>query len=130
MRLTLAIAALLLLPGAVASGQQVAPPAAEQVDLSAVRIVIAEAEANLGALDLLIVAQEVQLDALYAQRDAAAGAGDRDRADQFGSLIDRMNLTLTRLEAERDGIASLITTLQDQVAALNPVAAAPADFEE
>ena len=128
MRLTLAIAALLLLPGAVASGQQPASQVADRVDLSAVRAVIAEAETNLGALDRLITTQEDQLDALYEQRDAAAEADAHDRVEQFGSIIDQMNLTLTNLEAERESMAGLITTLHGQIAALE--AAQPDEIEE
>lgn len=132
MRLTLALSVLLLLPGALASGQQPEPLSAQPLDLAAIRGVIAEAETNLGALDRLIAGQEDQLDALYAQRDAAAEAGARAQVDQFGAVIDQLNLTLTQLEAERDNMSGLIATLEGQVAVLEGAVQAdiPADVKE
>lgn len=118
MRVILALSVLLFLPGALASGQQPKPPFAQPLDLAAIRDVIAEAETNLGVLDRLIAAQEDQLDALYAQREAASEAGTRAQVDQFGAVIDQLNLTLTRLEVERDSMSVLIVMLQSQVAAL------------
>ena len=93
------------------------PP--EAIDLDLVRAVVAAATGHVDALDALIAAQEEKLDALYIQRDAAAAADDDDRADQLDAVIDRLNLTLTQLEVERDGIAGTIATLTDQIAALS-----------
>ncbi|WP_333713908.1 hypothetical protein [Yoonia sp.] len=98
---------------AVAEGQQAA-----EVDLASVVAVVSAAEGHLTGLEALIAAQEAKLDAIYAQRDAASEAGDRDRAAQFGVVIDQLNLTLNALEAERDTIATTVAVLKDQIAVL------------
>ena len=97
---------------------QTDPVPPEAIDLDQVRAVVAAATGHVAALDALIAAQEEKLDALYGQRDVAAAGDDDGRADQRDALIDRLNLTLTQLEAERVGIAGTIATLTDQIAVL------------
>lgn len=99
---------------AMAEGQKAA-----DVDLAPVLAVVSAAEGHLEVLEAVIIAQEAKLDAIYVQRDAATDVGDRDRAAQFGAVIDQLNLTLTALEAERDTIATTVAVLKDKIAVLS-----------
>lgn len=116
MRLALVFGLVLACTGSLAVGEE---PAGGGVDLASVTAVVATAEGHLADIDALITAQEARLDALYTQRDAATEAGDRDRAAQLGMVIDRFNLILTNLEAERDSIATMVAGLHEQIAALD-----------
>lgn len=91
---------------------------AAEVDLVSVAAVVSAAEGHLTGLEALIGAQEAKLDAIYAHRDAALEAGDRDRAAQIGVVIDQLNLILNALEAERDTIVTTVAVLKDQIAVL------------
>lgn len=84
-------------------------------DLSQIETVVASAEAHVSALDELIKAQEAKLDALYTQRDAAFDAGQNTQAEQLDGVIDRLNLTLTELETERDGMTATLNLLREQL---------------
>ena len=95
-----------------------AEPETTTYDLSQIATVVASAEAHVATLDQLIEAQEAKLDALYAQRDAAFDAGQNTQAEQLDVVIDRLNLTLTELETERDGMIATLALLREQLASL------------
>ena len=118
MRVALAIGAVVVFAGSFAAGEQHDAQPQTGIDLSAVDAVVTSAETQVATLDQLIAEQEVKLDALYVQKDAAVQSEQDDRAAHFNSIIDQMNLTLTNLEAERDSIAASITTLRSQIAIL------------
>lgn len=88
------------------------------IDLASVVAVVSAAEGHLTGLEALIAAQEVKLDEIYAQRDAATEANDRDMAARLGVVIDQLNLALDTLEAERDAILSTVAVLKDQISVL------------
>lgn len=113
---TLGVAAFAQAAGAqTQSAPQAMPAPPPPPDLDQVAAVVSGAQHQLAALDGLIAAQEQKLDALYTQRDAAEEADDRDRARRLDPLIDSLNLSLTQLEAERDGMAATIATLSAQI---------------
>lgn len=118
MRLSLTLCAVLLFVGSLAAGEQHEPQVDTQIDLSAVEAVVASAQSHVANLGLLIAAQDEKLNALYDQREAARHSNQGERVEHLNTVIDQMNLTLTNLEAERDGIAATIATLQDQIAVL------------
>ncbi|MCF2872047.1 DUF1664 domain-containing protein [Octadecabacter sp. G9-8] len=103
---------LALLGAVVTAHAQDTPPPDPELALTQIEDVLAAAERHLGALDQLITEQDEKLDTFYDQRDAAEQAGEADKAAQLGGIIDRMNLTLTNLEGERDRIAQSIVTLR------------------
>jgi multidrug resistance efflux pump len=86
-----------------------------EMNLAQIEAVVASASNHLQALEALVATQEASLDDLYAQQELAQAAGEDDRVRQLTDLIDRLNLTLTNLEAERDSIAVSIATLQSQI---------------
>jgi hypothetical protein len=114
LRVALVIGVVVLFTGSFAVGEQ----HDAGIDLSVVEAAVTSAEAQIATLDQLIAEQELKLDALYVQKDAAAQSEQNDRAAHFNSIIDQMNLTLTNLEAERDSIAASIATLRSQIAVL------------
>ena len=63
-------------------------------------------------MDQLITEQDEKLNTFYDQRDAAEQAGETEQVAQLSGIIDRLNLTLTNLEGERDRIAQSIVSLR------------------
>lgn len=107
-------AVVLAIGGTIATAE----PETTTYDLSQIATVVASAEAHVATLDELIKAQEAKLDALYVQRDAAFDAGQHTQAEQLDVVIDRLNLTLTELETERDGMTATLALLREQLASL------------
>ena len=93
-----------------------------EADLSRVEVVMDQALGHLDALNDVIARQDARLDALYAQRDAAEGAGDTNRASRLDGAIDRVTLTLDELEGERDRMVQFIDVLETQLETLRSVA--------
>ena len=112
MRIRLLFGVLALLGGVVvAQAQETTPPDAN-LALTQIEDVLAAAERHLGALDQLITEQDEKLNTFYDQRDAAEQAGETEQVAQLSGIIDRLNLTLTNLEGERDRIAQSIVSLR------------------
>ena len=107
-------AVVLTISGTIATAE----PETTTYDLSQIATVVASAEAHVATLDQLIEAQEAKLDALYTQRDAAFDAGQNAQAERLDVVIDRLNLTLTELEAERDGMTATLILLREQLDSL------------
>lgn len=107
-------AVVLMIGGTIAAAE----PETTTYDLSQIATVVASAEAHVATLDELIEAQEAKLDALYAQRDAAFDAGQNTQAERLDVVIDRLNLTLTELETERDGMTATLNLLREQLDSL------------
>lgn len=115
MRLVLTSVLAVFLGGASATAQEDQPLVEPTLDLEQIEAVVATAVTHLSALDQLIATQEDGLGELYDQRDVATTNGQDARVRQLDTLIDRLNLTLTNLEAERDRIAASVTTLESQI---------------
>lgn len=107
-------AVVLTIGGTIATAE----PETTTYDLSQIETVVASAEVHVATLDELITAQEAKLDALYDQRDAAFDAGQNTQAEQLDGVIDRLNLTLTELETERDGMTATLNLLREQLNSL------------
>lgn len=124
MRARFLFGVLALLGGVVVAQAQETAPRDADVALTQIEDVLVSAERHLGALDQLITEQDEKLDAFYDQRDAAEQAGEAEQAGQLGGIIDRMNLTLTNLEGERDRIAQSIVRLRGHMDVLRAAATA------
>jgi septal ring factor EnvC (AmiA/AmiB activator) len=96
----------------VDTGQQAASGMiAQQLDEIAATILASRVQ--ISRMDDMVLSLDDRLNALYAQRDAAEDDPARQR--QLDDLIDRMNLTLTRAEAQRDQMKKLLDTLESSI---------------
>jgi len=96
----------------VDTGQQAASGmTAQQLDEIAATILATRVQ--ISRMDDMVLSLDDRLDALYAQRDAAKDDPARQR--QLDDLIDRMNLTLTEAEAQRDQMKKLLDTLESSI---------------
>lgn len=96
----------------VDTGHQ-APSGMTAQQLDEIAATILAARVQISRMDDLVLSLDDRLDALYAQRDAAEDDPARQR--QLDDLIDRMNLTLTEAEAQRDQMKKLLDTLESSM---------------
>lgn len=95
-----------------ATAQQQDNEAAERPEIAAAEIITmtSAAKEQLLRISALIVVLDSRLEELYEQRDAVDD--DPKEVKVFDDLIDRLNLTLTEIEQQRDDLAALIKTLR------------------
>lgn len=84
---------------------------AQQLDEVAATILASQEQ--ISRMDAMVLSLDDRLDALYAQRDAADD--DLARQRQLDDLIDRMNLTLTEAETQRNQMKKLLDTLESSI---------------
>ena len=93
-------------------GQQaVSGMSAQQLD--EITSTILATRVQISRMDAMVLSLDDRLDALYALHDAAEDDPARQR--QLDDLIDRMNLTLTEAEAQRDQMKKLLDTLESSI---------------
>lgn len=93
------------------------PPSASPsaADTKDVANAIAATEVQLAKIDALIVSLDERLESVYDQRDLVEDDPARKRT--LDVMIDRLNLTLTEMEKQRDQLAAVLGTLKQTIAA-------------
>lgn len=96
-----------------ATAQQQENEAAERPEITAAEIITmaSAAEEQLLRIDSLVVTLDSRLEELYEQRDASDD--EPKKVKVIDDLIDRLNLTLTEIEQQRDDLAALLKTLRE-----------------
>lgn len=93
-------------------GQQaVSGMTAQQLD--EITATILATREQITRMDAMVLSLDDRLDALYALHDAAEDDPARQR--QLDDLIDRMNLTLTEAEVQREQMKNLLDTLESSI---------------
>ena len=93
-------------------GQQtVSGMTAQQLDEIAATILATRVQ--MSRMGAMILSLDDRLNVLYAQHDAAEDDPARQR--QLNDLIDRMNLTLTEAEAQKEQMKNLLDTLESSI---------------